>query len=424
MAYRDSTTNGATSNTTSSVTIPTGVVANDIIILSQSRDSTGALGTWPAGFTEILNVALSVVDTQRVGVAWKRASGSESGTYTCGAAAGTDFVLQAFAFSGRDTGNPPVLSSTTNDAANAIGAGLAITAPSVTALAGDDLLYLCLPDTSTGDNSVATAPPSGYTEAEDQEVNFGYAEGAYKENVSAGATGTVAGTLTASGGNAGYVAVHIRIPAASVSVAIVAPRLRTFPNKGSLRQNYGARLLGFKQGVVPVTIQTFSYTATGGLVFSGTSAQLRVRVSTSTGGLTFAGTATRQYTRAEPAPTGGIVFGGSAAFAKGKTVVPSGGLTFGGAAPQSRVKVENVSGGIVFGGAASVSFVGTQRYSYTASGGIVFGGSSPRANVRSMAASGGILFGGSASVSYVPPPGGGSTTRMRIRGLFTFLRKK
>lgn len=249
MAYIDSTTNGATSGTTSSVAVPAGVVANTLVVLSLSRDSTTAFGTWPAGFTEFLNDTLTVVDTQRVGAAWKRATAPESGTYTCGAAPGAnDWVMQAIAFSGRDTVNPPVLLSTKSDAANAIGAGLAITAPSQTALGADDLLFLCLPDTSVADGTVATTPPSGYTEAEDQEANFGYAEMAYKENVAAGATGTISGTLTASGGNAGYIAVHIRIPAAGASS--VPARRPSFPNKGSLRQNYGARTIGFRQGLV------------------------------------------------------------------------------------------------------------------------------------------------------------------------------
>lgn len=212
MAYRSSTAAAGT-GTISSVAVPSGVAADDIVVLVLSRDSTSALGTWPSGFTELLNVALSAVDTQRVGSAWKRATGADSGTYDCGAGASVNWAMHAVVFSGRDTGNPPVLSSTTTDSSNAL--PTSVTAPSVTALDGDDLLYMCLPDTSAADGSYATSPPSGYTEAQDNQFQFAYAESAYKENVSAGATGSVTGTLSGSG-NAGWVAAHVRIPSSSV----------------------------------------------------------------------------------------------------------------------------------------------------------------------------------------------------------------
>lgn len=242
------------------------------------------------------------------------------------------------------------------------------------------------------------------------------------ESKSVVATGAQTATFTQSTNTSTLVHVVAFIEATTTTTVVRGPYPR-FPNKGTQPRYFGARPLGFKQGIpAGAALQTFSYTATGGLVFSGTSAVNRVRVSTPSGGLVFSGTAARNYVRVNTA-TGGLTFGGAATFAKGQTVVPAGGLTFGGHANQARVKVENVSGGIVFGGAASVSYVGTLTYSYTASGGIVFGGSSPRANVRSKAASGGILFSGAAGVSYFTV-GGAASTRTSTRQLFTFLRKK
>lgn len=103
-----------------------------------------------------------------------------------------------------------------------------------------------------------------------------------------------------------------------------------------------------------------------------------------------------------------VVSGGTQTY----SYTATGGITFSGTATESRTKVQSVSGGIQFGGSASVSFVGLQTRVVTPSGGLTFGGSSTQSVTRPESVSGGIQFGGSAtvetheSVRTVTPSGG------------------
>lgn len=217
MAYVDSTTATGASDFPS-VAVPTGAQANDIAILVATVDNTTTTfetGDWPTGFVELAEVGLTM-DGQRVGVAWKRLTGADAGSYTLGdtnnAGAGTpDWVCQAILFRGRSTGNPPVISTTaSSNASNTT--PVTITANAVTAEQGDDILWISAPDVSASGVGAGHTPPSGYTEAEDQELGFSNLSLAYKENVAAGTTGTVAGTFTLTGGSSGWAAWLIRIP--------------------------------------------------------------------------------------------------------------------------------------------------------------------------------------------------------------------
>jgi hypothetical protein len=128
--------------------------------------------------------------------------------------------------------------------------------------------------------------------------------------------------------------------------------------------------------------QSYSYTATGGLTFGGTSSALRGRVASASGGL---------------------LFGGTSAVARGRTVAASGGLVFGGVSTVQRGATRTATGGITFGGTAAAARGGSR----VASGGIVFGGSAPFSSHntnRTVIASGGIVFGGTSGISY----GGGT----------------
>lgn len=220
MAYLDSTTNSGTTTDTPNTAVPAGVQADDIVILAASYDDSSgdfAVGDWPTGFTEMSEVALGP-DGGRAAIGWKRLTGADSGSYTFGAIGGSapDWVCQAFAFRGRHTTNPPVLTATNNTSLN--GTPVTATVPSVTAVAGDDMLAICIPDVnSVGAFNVYTSRPSGYTVAETDELGFANGAGDYLNNVSAGATGTKTYVFTLTGGQAGWWASHIRIPAAAAA---------------------------------------------------------------------------------------------------------------------------------------------------------------------------------------------------------------
>lgn len=218
MAYRDSTT-GSGSSATPSVSVPSGVVADDIVILVAAIDSSTAdfqTGDWPTGFTELVDANITA-DGHSVGIGWKRLTGSDAGSYTFGnLGSSAEWVCQAFAFSGRHTTNPPVSST---DSIDNTGNNTPQTpsANGVTAVEGDDLLWLCAPDVDgSGNFSAWSVVPTNFTSAESQENGFSNLLGAYRNNVSAGATGSISGEFTHSN-LSGWGCWLIRIPAAGAA---------------------------------------------------------------------------------------------------------------------------------------------------------------------------------------------------------------
>jgi hypothetical protein len=79
-------------------------------------------------------------------------------------------------------------------------------------------------------------------------------------------------------------------------------------------------------------VNSFSYTASGGITFAGASPKIATRVNSAAGGLTFAGTAAELRARVA-APAGGLVFSGASttAFHESTRVVSAfGGIMFSG----------------------------------------------------------------------------------------------
>lgn len=179
------------------------------------------------------------------------------------------------------------------------------------------------------------------------------------------------------------------------TTSVLYKSYQRFPNKGRSPKTYGARTIGFKQGIVSTILQTFSYTGVGGLIFSGTGAELRVAAPSPSGGLVFSGTGSRSYLRSEPSPTGGLLFGGTGAEIRVRAPgTPTGGLIFGGAVIPLRV------------------------HSITGAGGLTFAGTGGELRLRTLIASGGYVFGGSAPVSYFTV--GQVTNQYGYRRYFTF----
>jgi hypothetical protein len=193
--------------------------ADDIVILVATLDdATSAFdsGDWPTGFTELGEVDLTG-DGQSLAVGWKRLTGADTGSYTFGsldAGGGVTptWVCQAFAFRGRHTTDPPVISTiATNNAANT--SPVSVTANGVTALDGDDLLMISAPDVRADGAGNGHAAPTDYAEKEDTENGWANLAGFTRENVSAGATGNITATLSLSTSSSGWAAILVRIPA-------------------------------------------------------------------------------------------------------------------------------------------------------------------------------------------------------------------
>ncbi len=153
--------------------------------------------------------------------------------------------------------------------------------------------------------------------------------------------------------------------------------------------------------------QSYSYTATGGTVFSGAAAVLRGCTKAAVGGLVFSGAAASSRTAAKVA-TGGLIFSGAAATTRSVARTPSGGLVFSGAAAELRSVARIPSGGLVFGGAATISTgTGSQSRVVVATGGIVFSGTAALVRSTNRTGTGGIRFAGTAPVEFVHAGVGG-----------------
>jgi len=213
MAYRSSSS-GQGHSDTPSTTVPTGVATDDIVILTASSDSQSAsfTGKWPTGFTELFDSDCSA-DGQSGGVAWKRLTGADSGSYTLSAlSASADWVCQAAAFSGRHTTTAPTGTFAGQNTGQS--SPVSINATGFTASAGDDACWIGLPDVTTSGIGNGMAPPTNYTERQDAEEAWTNLSIATRDNLGAGATGTVTGTFSLTSGTSGWMAYLIQLPAA------------------------------------------------------------------------------------------------------------------------------------------------------------------------------------------------------------------
>lgn len=216
MAVRDTSTGqGNTSGSVQpSCNWPT-VAAGDTAIISCCVDAGADTLSPPAGFTAFEATAHPAADGQSVRFAYKlNCTGSESGALTWSGAttSNRDYVCQAVTLSGRDTAT--IAASAVKVQSTAQSSPASIDANGVTASAGDDLVFMAGGDPTDGSVTWAGTAPSGYTEKQDTARAWSWGYLATKENVSAGATGTVTATETLAGKSTGYASILIRVPAA------------------------------------------------------------------------------------------------------------------------------------------------------------------------------------------------------------------
>jgi hypothetical protein len=201
MAFRAAASN-AGSGTSLVVTKPTGTASGDVLMAFWNNAGSGSSTiTWPSGFTEEANANMVTPDTTTIRCASKTAGGSEPADYTITSSTNDACTAAILAFSGRDTGAAitPVVTNNTSTLSSPITVSLT----GVTAANGDDLIWMASPSL-TGTNPGTYTAPASFTERVDvahtQYSSMGIAT---RDNVSAGATGNIDGTLTGSS-NAGY----------------------------------------------------------------------------------------------------------------------------------------------------------------------------------------------------------------------------
>ncbi len=178
------------SGSTMNVAVPASVAANDIVVVSAFLDTAGATVTALAsGFAHAPDSPITGPDNHSMVVMWKRATGSDTGTY--------DFTLSGSVYRNaacaRYTG--VITSGSPWDVTNGVGSNTSTTTTEDVA------------DTTTESDTLGVwagtnwsggtwTPPSGYTERRD--TGDGVCSSADKVYASAGATGAIVGTCTGS----------------------------------------------------------------------------------------------------------------------------------------------------------------------------------------------------------------------------------
>ena len=210
---RASTQATGAGTTTAIVAVPAGSALGDIAVLSVTTDGTGATPGWPTGFTELFHQSLSGPDGQSVACAWKRLAAADSGNYSVTGMHTFAWGIVCTTFSGRDGTAPPVMSTlATSTASNASPVSLASNA--VTAVVGDDLVFVAGMDESGTASGSMTAPTSPamtlaqYTTRQATQLGVS----TFNNVGSAGSLSASGGVWTSSANHAGYVISLIRIP--------------------------------------------------------------------------------------------------------------------------------------------------------------------------------------------------------------------
>lgn len=217
MALRSSSSVNSGSGFTNTLTVsaPSGVAQNDIVILAwQNGASATSTVTWPSGFTELVNASGTTAGTT-YRIAWKREGASPPSSYTVSSSTTDYCVLIAAAYANRSTTAAPTYQLTVQSTGQV--SPISINAGGVTAAAGDDIGWFVGVTASGGSSLSASAftAPTNYTLRQDSHCAAYHTSGfASRDNVSAGATGTLTGGWSYSSVNSNYwQAVVIAIPA-------------------------------------------------------------------------------------------------------------------------------------------------------------------------------------------------------------------
>lgn len=197
---------------TATIDKPTGTVADDYMVAVISVDGGARTITPPAGWTQLALVQKTTGDQQTMGVYGKRAGGSEGANYafTVSGGAGGGAIV---GYSGVDTTTAIDVTASTAESTGGT-SPVTVAASSVTTVTANAMV-LWIAATDQGANNPISAgftPPTGFTERVDNSsydwTTFTVAE---KGFASAGATGSVSGTFSASSGSHGYIAALVAL---------------------------------------------------------------------------------------------------------------------------------------------------------------------------------------------------------------------
>jgi hypothetical protein len=183
-----SATSGSSTSNSPSVAVPSGVAANDIVVvfIYAESDTLNISGT-PSGFTQAPSSPIRTSNgspEQTQWVYWKRLTGADSGSYTFTLSGSIYWRAMSVAYRSAVTSGDPW--HITNSAARS-SASTTTPAVSFTTTIGDTTLVW----TGTSWSAGPWTPPSGFTERQDTSTEVTLADSA---QAVAGATGSLTGT--------------------------------------------------------------------------------------------------------------------------------------------------------------------------------------------------------------------------------------
>jgi hypothetical protein len=258
VSYRAGSYNSATSSTSSvTITNATGHASGDLLLLKITLDGATGTITWPSGFTQIVQYNLTNPDGATVGIAYKFDSGSEPSTYTISYTyPTTGTMVSCSAWQNVDTTSPYTLSTVSNYTGNA-STPISVAITGLTAVIGDALLLIGGIDSTSGSDTWSAATIAGFTALQNQSFNWSNGFLQYKENYTAGATGTitVTSTRTAGTGTGGWYGYQLALHAAAgsgITISLTSQSLSATQSNltASNQLALTSKIVGISQGTL------------------------------------------------------------------------------------------------------------------------------------------------------------------------------
>lgn len=225
MAFRSAAYAGSDSGGDLTAT-PAGVQVNDYLGGLGVTDLSGDPVTNATGWTERANIDQGTPDSNSGRYLDKIAAGGDDFTWTFPANEG---AMTVGAWSGRNTSAPRTATQTTiNTSANATPVSASFTG--VTAVNGDDIAVFMETDETVVGNDWNYSTITNYTERiDDTSISFITLGLQTRDNVSAGATGSLATTITRTvgSGDTGYAGIVVAIANAPGGDAVLRSSLFT-----------------------------------------------------------------------------------------------------------------------------------------------------------------------------------------------------
>ncbi len=157
----------ATDTTAHVITLPSGIVSGDLILIVLSVDMSGSDNsfTWPAGYTELFDDSAGSKDCSFT-AGYRFADGTEGATITVTSTQTEDDAWEAWRISGAHASTAPEVGSFAN------GEDTAPEPPNLTPSWGaEDTLWFAIAVRNVGSTNTYTGFPANYTDVTGNEVN-------------------------------------------------------------------------------------------------------------------------------------------------------------------------------------------------------------------------------------------------------------